>query len=390
IKRGTSSRDKLDRPFRRQPQSLHSIRGESADEFSALLPQIWGTKIGLSAGLVLKLRFGVALLSTLSIASGVVCAQDYDATQRRMLNGHVMIAPGTPPPGRAMVVLFNSINMEITSTTTSNSGTFSFSNVPAGEYRIVIRLAGYQETTVDVMVPRGSSIVTIPMIIIKPLARSDIGSAPETVDASLFRMKDSVRKDYVKAQEALEKGNPEQAQERLVRVTQAEEGFAPAFHFLGVSQVMLGRFIEAEASFRRALELNEKSADSHFGLGRALNLQNRPAEALAPIARGLEILPESALGMFEQSRALFLLKDYAKAESTARLSLDLPSSPPAEVRLILANCYLNLRRYPDAATQLELYIAQQPKSPSAPKAREVLNRLREAGIQPRPAGSGGH
>lgn len=307
-----------------------------------------------------------------------------------MLNGHVMIAPGTPPPGRAMVVLFNSINIELTTTTTSNSGTFSFANVPAGEYRVVIRLAGFQETTVDVTVPRGASIVTVPMIIIKPLARPESGIASETVDAALFRLKDSARKDYLKARDALEKGNAEQARERLARVVQAAPAFAPAHHFLGVSQTLLGQFAEAEGSFRRALELDEKSADSYFGLGRVLNLLNRPAEALLPITRGLEILPESSLGMFEKSRALFLLKEYEMAEGVARLSLNQPAGPPAEVRLILANCYLNLRRYSEAATQLDLYITLQPESPSVPKAREILNRLREAGILPKPAGSGGH
>ncbi len=342
------------------------------------------------SGWAMRLRIGVPFLLSFLLAAGAVCAQDFDATQRRMLNGHVMIAPGTPPTGRAMVVLFNSIHIELTSTTTSTSGTFSFTNVPAGEYKIVIRLAGFEETTVDVTVPRGASFITLPMIIIKPLPRPETDATPETVDAALYRMKDSVRKEYLKARDALDKGKAEQARELLSRVVQAAPTFATAYHFLGVSQTLLGQFADAEGSFQRALALNEKSGDSFFGLGRVLNLLNRPGEALPVIARGLEVMPDSPLGMFEKSRAHFLLNDFVEAEHAARLSLKQPTQAPPEVRLILANCYLNLRRFSEAATQLDLYISQQPFSPSAPKAREVLNRLRSAGIEPRPEGPGSY
>jgi len=326
--------------------------------------------------LVALAGFPVTLLPNL-------CGQDYDATQSRLLNGTVLVAPGTRPPGRAVVVLYSSINIQFGQTSTSSSGSFSFSGVNAGNYRVVARLAGYEEGSAEVSVYPHSTLTTIPPILLNPSVNP--GSTPTggIVPAAELRLGKQARSLYRKAQEALEHGKFEVARTHFERLINSEPTFAPAYHFLGVSESFLGNYTQAEAAFLRAIQLDPRRADSYFGLGRALNLLNRPGEALPMIERGLQLSPNSTSGLFEKSRAQFSVRDFVSAERTARESLAQTPPPPSEIHLVLANSYLNLRRYQEAATELDLYLKLEPRSTSAAKAKEVLARLQAAGITPK-------
>jgi len=94
-------------------------------------------------------------------------------------------------------------------------------------------------------------------------------------------------------------------------------------------------------------------------------------------------VPDSSLGLFEKSRAQFSLRDYSAAELTALASLHRSPPPPSEIHLVLANCYLRLRRYAEAATELTLYVKLEPNSTSAPQAQQTLAKLKEAGAVPK-------
>jgi Tfp pilus assembly protein PilF len=68
---------------------------------------------------------------------------------------------------------------------------------------------------------------------------------------------------------------------------------------LGTVLAGLGRFAEAEESFRRGLELAPEQARLHFNLGLVLLRQDRPQEAAEALRRTLELDPG-----FEDARAL--------------------------------------------------------------------------------------
>lgn len=96
---------------------------------------------------------------SLMLVAGLA-AQDYDATQRALLNGTVLIAPGMSPPGRALVTLFSLTNIAIDQVSTNSSGSFSFRGITSGNFRIVVKLAGYEEASAEVSY-RGNTVTTI-------------------------------------------------------------------------------------------------------------------------------------------------------------------------------------------------------------------------------------
>lgn len=309
-------------------------------------------------------------------------AQDYDTTRTGLLNGIVLVGPGTQPPGRAVVALYNSLNVLIEQTSTNSSGSFSFHGVAPGNYRIKVNLAGYEEAAAEVSVYRSNTVTTVQPIVLKPVPNPRDTVTIEAIDAAELRLTKQARIHYQKAKQALDKGRLEEASGHLQHTIDAEPTFAHAYHLMGIVNSLSGDYTKAEAAFLRAIELDPRRADSYFGAGKALNLLNRPGDALSLIEKGLELSPNSPLGLFEKSRSQFSLRDYASAERTAHESLAQSTTPPSEIHLILANCYLNMRHYPDAATELELYLKLEPKSTSAAKAREVLSKLKSAGITP--------
>lgn len=64
-----------------------------------------------------------------------------------------------------------------------------------------------------------------------------------------------------------------------------------------------GRFVEAEAAFRRAVELDDKLDRAWYGLGLALIRQQRFDEAVVALERNTELQPMSPYGWYQLARA---------------------------------------------------------------------------------------
>jgi tetratricopeptide (TPR) repeat protein len=86
---------------------------------------------------------------------------------------------------------------------------------------------------------------------------------------------------------------PQEALElEVLRMELAESPDNAALHFaLGEALVREGRLTDAEASLRRAADLDPRDWSARFGLGTALYQQGRTAEALASWRAALELDP---------------------------------------------------------------------------------------------------
>jgi tetratricopeptide (TPR) repeat protein len=265
-------------------------------------------------------------------------------------------------------------------THTDSAGNYVFARMRPGNYLLVARLDGYKEASVEVTVYPRAMRTTVPPITLYAIDLAPPPAASGTVDAAELKLSKECRTSYEKGMRALDKGRVGEARNHLLHVIELEPSFAKGHHYLGVSETMGGNYAEASVHFQRAIELSPSTADSYFGLARSLNLQNRPAEALPIVATGLELEHRSALGLFEKSRAHFLAGDYPSAEETARQAVATVPPPPPEIHLLLANTYIRLRRFANAASELEIYLKLDPTSSSATKAKETLDKIRAAAI----------
>jgi predicted O-linked N-acetylglucosamine transferase (SPINDLY family) len=97
----------------------------------------------------------------------------------------------------------------------------------------------------------------------------------------------------------------------------AQNGRMPAFHNnLGNAYVSLGKWQDAEASYRRALDCKQDYAEAHYNLAGALREQGRLAEAEASYRHALRLRrnhPESYLNLSNTLQAQGKLEDAAQA-----------------------------------------------------------------------------
>ncbi len=142
-------------------------------------------------------------------------------------------------------------------------------------------------------------------------------------------------------------------------------------YFLAEAQLETGAPERAEESFRRALEIDPKSAEAELGLARALARQDKLAEA-APhfrLAAGMDAAYRGGLlelaGLYE--------KDNRPAEAIA-IYREFPGNAAAQKRL--GELLLESRQYAEGVSRLEAAYAKDPSAANRALLAQayVLNR----------------
>lgn len=205
------------------------------------------------------------------------------------------------------------------------------------------------------------------------------------------------------AQAAMDRKDYQAALESLNKFVNEKPDVAYGHFQLGYAYTGLERWRDAQSEYRRAIELDPKLAAAHLNLGLLL-MDHDASAAVEPLRKAVELLPAESrpkflLGLalersgklieaadayqgaeranprdyeveFALGRTLLRLDRPGEAEKKFRVALDLKSDS-APARLGLANC-LFAQRKPEAATQFEAYLKQQPQDA---ESREHLARM---------------
>jgi tetratricopeptide (TPR) repeat protein len=79
---------------------------------------------------------------------------------------------------------------------------------------------------------------------------------------------------------------------------------AQEYVHLGWKQYARGQFRDAENSFRKALELDPRLVDGHYGLAVSLRSLSRTAEAVESLQRARELVPDPSIPLEPGKRAI--------------------------------------------------------------------------------------
>jgi tetratricopeptide (TPR) repeat protein len=158
---------------------------------------------------------------------------------------------------------------------------------------------------------------------------------------------------------------------RWANLAVAAEPGAPGPHYvLGRLCQDEGRLAEAEAHYRRSLELKADQPKALNNLGAVLHLQGKLEQAVASYRRALELDP--ALPQANQNLAS-ITRDPAAAEAAiAGFLRQLRDNPrDARTHTDLANVYRELGRHREAIASFSAAIACDPELPEAHFARSM-------------------
>jgi tetratricopeptide (TPR) repeat protein len=148
------------------------------------------------------------------------------------------------------------------------------------------------------------------------------------------------------------------AERELREAVRLSPAFAPGHDALGLALEELGQEAAALAAYRRAVELSEsqrlRDAAPHLNMGKFLLSKNRAEESLAPLKRATELDRRSAEAAFQLGKAHNKLGQSAEA---VRALLRAAEADPAyaEPHYLLSRIYSGQGREDEAKREMELF-----------------------------------
>ena len=324
----------------------------------------------MSIGALARTAITIAIL----LAAEAVLAQGAHALQ-----GKVVLPSGAHPATPVKVTLtFNGKYMY--ETFTDLSGRFAFAGLHRGTYQLIAEGDGqtFETTRVDAeILAFGSAPQSFTQNIqMRPKAGKAVAAAAVTsLEVLDPNVPQRAREAYEKALKRAGANKPEEA----VKLLQEAIGAYPPFHSahvaLGEQCDKLKRFPEAEAAYRKAVELKSGAAAAYAGLGVVLVKQKKYTEAIPPLRRSIEIHDQSSTPYLFLGLAEMMTGDYESAESNLLRAYQI--GKPTIAHIYLANLY-DLRRQPAKAIEhLQSFLKENPESPNSEQIREAIQKLRK-------------
>jgi tetratricopeptide (TPR) repeat protein len=338
-----------------------------------------------SAVFILTSAFGVGQTPT---------NQQRNRVEEYSIRGKVVIANRHDFDQRIEVRLEKSALQVIQTNYTDSSGNFEFRNLSPGAYYVAITLDGYEPVRqmVELFNTFGSASVTIflskPAVEIRDRLSGLDAADPDVVDISQMREnfpKKAVQ-DYEKALDEKQKGRLESAVKLLQQAVELAPTFFHAHNNLGIIFQLLKRYPDAEREYNRSRQLNAKSDRPLVNLG-SLYIEESTLEktdkqaagklldqALDALEQAVKLNPRSAVAYFLLGQANYKSDFLEEAETAFKRAHDLEPHMTA-VRLMLANVYVKLEKWPDVLENLDAYLKENPKASDRASVEQMRARI---------------
>ncbi len=321
-----------------------------------------------------RLGIGLTLLLAVLVSASNAGAQ---VAPGRSIMGQVRLGEGHTPDQRIRVRLFAPGGALRDESYTQTAGKFEFGNLPPGTYAVEAWLPGYQTARQSVEILPLAGFRAMVMMNLEPEPHN--GPRPPSGFLNA-QVPPKAREHWEKAQEAMSAGKTDRARKELEQAVKAESKFSGAWRLMGMLALDESRLDDAEAALKHAGELLPDDPETLALRGGVLNRRDRSSDALPLLEKAVAADASSWRAQFELAQADFALKHYPEAMPHARQALSLRGDSFAEGHVLLANVLMNLKQYPEAAQHLAAFLKLAPDSPSATPARDVLKKMKQAGV----------
>jgi tetratricopeptide (TPR) repeat protein len=290
------------------------------------------------------------------------------------VGGNVYYAERQTPAENVAVELRDTSGNLFASQSTTSSGAFEFRGLGRGEFVISIRISGYEsiEETEDLNFTSVHGLT----FYLKSNSPNTRTSKPGNISAHELAVPQKAR-DLVDAgkKKMYQAKDAAGALEDFQRAIAAAPDYYEAYGEAGIASVALGKPSDAEASFRKAIELSgDKYPEAEVGLGKVLLEKSDFAEAEKVLRRGAELNPGSWEAHYQLSRALLGENRLDDAERAAQQAKTL-SPGTALIYRLLSNIHLRQKNYPALLQDLDAYIKLDPDSPAGVRAKQMRDQV---------------
>jgi predicted Zn-dependent protease len=302
-----------------------------------------------------------------ALALAVLLFLSSSALAQSVLRGKVNDAQGKPIEGATVTFEAEGVNRKA-QTKTDKNGDFLQVGLSSGPYKVTAAKDGVGSQTLSANVRQGpNNPMTFSLTASSGLSAADKEAAVATQAAAGAAM------------EAMKAGNHAEAVTKFNEVIAKVPNCAECYYNIGVAQTRLSKPAEAEAAFKKAIELKPDSADAYTGLANLYNGQKKfdlAAEASANAAKysgGATGGAAGAEASYNQGVILFNAGKFADAKTQfeAAVKAD-PNMGMAQYQLGMTA--LNLGQFADAVTALEAYLKVAEVKASLPAIQGMVKK----------------
>ncbi len=260
----------------------------------------------------------------------------------------------------------------------TTAGQFFFSDIPKGDYTLVVTAEGFETDRESVNMVDGPEEFNI-SVSLSPAGKRDqlSGEAPALSDAQAPK---EAKRDYEQAVKSIGSRKYSDAGKHLQAAVDRYPCYARAQTKLGLVKTQQEDYKGAEAAFRKSISCDAGYLDAYLDLGQLLNAENRFDEAVPALKEGLRQSPASWRFYYESGVSQYGLKHYDGAQQLLEKAKSLTSDAPAELDVKLADVYLKKNSFQKAYAAMEDYLKADPDGRLAPRIRSIMKQMESSGV----------
>lgn len=295
------------------------------------------------------------------------------------------------PVADITVELLDEFERLIRQTQSSDSGLYQFQNLRSGNYYVQVNTSGtaFRETRERIQLGQGNRTDSTGRTLGGESVQQNFylqfdprranAAAKDPVNEVIFAQEipPDAERLYAEALKDFEENRRAEGVQKLEKAVSVFPDHFLALDRLGHEYLLQNKFAEAEEVFKRAVGINKNSYSSKYGLGAAQYKLKKFSEAEKTLEDAAVSNPSSINAFFLLGKVRRELGSFEKAEASLLKAKKLSGNSLADIHWELALLYYhNLKRYNEAADELELYLKADPKTENKDQVKKLIKSFR--------------
>lgn len=258
---------------------------------------------------------------------------------------------------------------------TDDRGRFRFSGLSRGYYSVIVEAPGFETAR-----QQADLQLLFRALLVFELIRTPSGSRSDSASVVDSRVPESARREFDRGRVALQDKKPIDAIRHLEKAVSIYSPFFEAQFLLGTTFLDLREWQAAQTALLKALGIRPENAGAMLALGEVYLRQKRYADAEKFLIDGLKLDDKNWYGYFTLSSLYWEKGEIMKAAPAIGRTIQLKPDL-AEAHLLAGNVLLKLNQPQRALIEYEEYVRLAPKGEFANEVRQLIQKLKTAGVR---------
>ena len=290
------------------------------------------------------------------------------------ISGHVSDGRGAIP--NLQVELLNDMDSVIQRTKTDSSGLFAFRRLSTGIFQVRVQTYGtsYIGQTKRVQLERTRAFEQVDFVLV-----SNQTSSISPTGGAVFvqEVPELARREFDRGSDLLKNERRNEGVAALRKAVEMFPSYFAALELLGMEYVKQQEYEPAIDVLTKAVEVNRRAYQSLYGLSVAQQSLKQLPQAVESMRRAITLNPGSVNANLWMGMLLRQSAKLDEAETYLRQADKLAASKSPDAHWQLALLFNDLKRYREAADELELFLKVQPDSKDTELIKKLIQRLRQ-------------